>query len=136
MPVMAKGNTVLTAGPAFQPPNTYDQDEIAKQGRAVQSKGVNPDGSVPGYVPTLDPSKAGDKWTSIGVSEGGLNLTYVVPSNPAFDKFIREHKKQIENDEIPHPYGEKLKQDRKFYGVFETDEAAAAKMNSIKQKKK
>lgn len=114
----------------FVPPNTYDEQEIAKQGAAVRSKGVNPDGSVPGHKPTLDPATAGENWTTISASEDGNSLVFVVPKNPKFDAYIAAHKEQIDNEELPHPYLEDLKKTHRQYGVYETEQAAADAMRA------
>jgi hypothetical protein len=100
---------MLPNSPLMRRPNTYDPAAIRAQGMK-RSEGVNPDGSIPGYQGNLNPAQAGNNWTTIGVQDGGLNLTYVVPAQPG---------------DTPQSLLERFKRTRQHYGAFETDQAGA-----------
>lgn len=98
-------------------PSDKSEAQIAAEGAAKRSEGVNPDGSIPGYPGTLDRSKAGDNWSTIGTAENGLNLTRVVPGHGLIAKNPAEF------------LGQQFRRTGDSYGAFETDQAGAASMN-------
>jgi hypothetical protein len=100
-------------------PNTYDEALIRQQGAAKRSEGVNDDGSIPGFEGNLDKSTAGDNWTTIGVQQDGLNLTYAVPILPG---------------DTPDTLLQRFKKTKQHYGAFETDMDAEnfMRMKSLK----
>lgn len=85
------------------------------------SKGVMSNGMLPGHEGNLDKTKASDNWTTVQLSEDGVEKHYVLPTRPddkppsgdgivmgsAVDRFLKDHK---------------------HYGAFDSDETAAAFM--------
>ncbi len=116
--VPGQSGTVLPNG--FVPPNTYDEALIRMQGNSKRSEGVAEDGSIPGFQGNLDPSAAGDNWTTIGVAQDGLNLTYVIPTMPG---------------ESGDAAVERFKKTKQHYGAFETDQAGEDFMRSRTRRK-
>lgn len=88
---------------------------------AELSKGVKPNGMLPGHEPTLDRLKAGDNWATYELSEDGIPKHYVLPTykgdRPADDEsgFL--------GDAVV-----RYKRTKEHYGAFDSDETALAHM--------
>ena len=114
--------TVLTKKSAKEP-----------EGRTVLtaplSRGVMPNGMLPGHEGNLDPAKAGDNWTTVEISEEGIPKHYVLPTKPG--------------DKPPSGDGislgdavERFRKTGQHYGAFDTDELGAAFMKRAQKAEK
>lgn len=92
------------------------------------SKGVQDNGLLPGHDPTLDPSTAGNNWSTFELSEEGIPKHYVLPTKPG------DNNKPDDDTGFMGDAVDRFKKTGKHYGAFDSDEAGSKFMKS-KQKK-
>jgi hypothetical protein len=114
--------------PKDAPPFDYDapHDRVVLSPLAL-SKGVKPNGMIPGDEPTLDPSRAGDAWSTNQLTDSeGIEKHYVLPTLPG--------DKPPSGDGIElGDAAKRFQQTGEHYGAFDTDERAAEFMRSHKR---
>lgn len=87
------------------------------------SKGVLPNGMLPGQEGNLDRSKAGDNWATFELSEEGIPKHYVLPTQPG-DRMANDATGFM-GDAV-----ERFRKTKQHYGAFDSDEAGAAFMKT------
>lgn len=93
-----------------------------------RSKGVQDNGLLPGHEPTMNPSTAGDNWSTFQITEDGVEKHYVLPTRKG-DKppkgdgtFLGDAPERFRTSQ--------LNGSPQHYGAFDTDEAGASYMKS------
>ncbi len=86
-----------------------------------RSKGVNPDGSLPGKEGNLDPAKAGDNWATFEIDQEGIPAHVILPIKPG-DR-PPSHDGTFLGDAV-----DRYLKTGQSYGAFDTDEDGATHM--------